>query len=296
MGLLKREAKPGIVSIVFSEIRIEQTLFALPFVFCGALMGSNLHLTVKQFFLIVIALASARAFGMLSNRIIDRTIDTLNPRTRDRHLASGRLSLKTALFLSSSFLFTFLLSSFFLGPLPFKLSWIPILLFVFYPYTKRFTWLCHFFLGITLGLAPLAGWIAVTNIISPVPFLLMIAVTAWVSGFDIFYATMDVEFDRKNQIYSIPVRFGMNSSFVIALFLHLVTIISLIAAGILYGLGITFFIFATIASLFLLYNDLTHFNHLGTFRINQYLQRNSFFSVIIFAGVLIDLIIKKAGG
>lgn len=295
MGLIRKEANQSIVSIISSEIRIEQTLFALPFVFTGALMGSNLTLTIRQFLLIVIALVSARAFGMLSNRIIDRAIDRLNPRTRERHLASGRLSLKTALLLSSLCLSLFFSSSYLLGPLPFKLSWIPILFFAFYPYTKRFTWLCHFFLGMTLGLAPLAGWIAVSDTITLVPFLLMIAVTTWVSGFDIFYATMDIEFDKKNRIHSIPVRFGFNTSFIIAFTLHLTTIFTLFAAGIFFSSGIAFFTFTAVASFFLIYNDLIHFNYLGTTLINQYLQRNSYFSIIIFAGVLIDFIFRKVG-
>jgi 4-hydroxybenzoate polyprenyltransferase len=295
MEYLKRGTKTGIFRLFASEIRIEQTFFALPFVFTGSLMGSNFSLSLQQILLIVVALASARALGMLLNRIIDRTIDRLNPRTKGRHLASGKLTLRSAYTLAALCLALYILSAFLLGPLPLKLSWIPLLLFVFYPYTKRFTWLCHFFLGITLGLAPLAGWFAVSENISAVPFILTIAVATWVSGFDIFYATMDLDFDRQKGLHSLPARFGLKVSSIATLSLHFLTAIFLILAGVLYGFHTPYFIVLSFALLFLFYNDITHLKLLATARINDYLQRNSFFSLIVFASVLIDFLIGKAG-
>lgn len=295
MESIEKRAERSIFRIFASEIRIEQTLFALPFVFTGAFMGSSFSLSLKQFFLITVALASARALGMLLNRIIDRAIDRLNPRTKERHLASGKLTLRSAFLLTTLCLLIYLLSAFFLGPLPFKLSWIPILLFVSYPYTKRFTWLCHFFLGITLGLAPLAGWIAVSENISIVPFLLTMAVATWVSGFDIFYATMDIDFDKKQGIHSLPARFGLKTSSIVTLIMHSLTVAFLVFAGALYGSRAPYFIVLAIAALFLFYNDINHLKYLATVKINDYLQRNSYFSLIVFAAVLIDLLVRKAG-
>ncbi len=294
MESLERKTETSIFRLFASEIKIEQTFFALPFVFIGSLIGSNFSLNLQQALLIFFALAFARALGMLLNRIIDRTIDRLNPRTKERYLASGKLTLGSAYVLAALCLSLYILSAFLLGPLPFKLSWIPLLLFVFYPYTKRFTWLCHFFLGITLGLAPLAGWLAVSEKISAIPFLLTIAVATWVSGFDIFYATMDIDFDRRKGLHSLPARFGLKASSIVTLGLHFLTATLLILAGILYGFHAPYFIILSVAILFLFYNDITHLKLLATARINDYLQRNSFFSLIVFASVLIDFLIGKA--
>lgn len=274
------------------EIRAEQTLFSLPFVYTGALLGANFRPTIWQLLLVTTAAAAGRTLGMLLNRIIDRVIDRLNPRTASRFIASGKMPLSYALFYTFLALFIYLLSAYLLGPLPLLLSPIPLFFFTFYPYTKRFTWMCHFFLGITLGLAPLAGWIAVNDQVSAVPFLLLAGVAFWVAGFDIIYATMDVEFDRKAGIHSIPARFGNKTAFVISVLMHILSLLSLIAAGLLYPLGTAYFILLTAAGLYLMYNDLSVKNKLSTQAINSYLQRNSYFSVIVFAGILIELLLR----
>lgn len=274
------------------EIRAEQTLFSLPFVYTGALLGADFRPTLLQLLLITLAAASGRALGMLFNRIIDRVIDKLNPRTASRYIASGKMSLSAAFFYAALALAVYLVSAFILGPIPFILSPVPLLFFVIYPYTKRFTWLCHFFLGITLGFAPLAGWIAVNPDVNAVPFLLLAAVALWVSGFDIIYATMDADFDRKTGIYSIPARFGNSASFVLTVILHLLAFLSLLAAGLIYPLGIPYFTAVCAGLIFLGYNNLLIKNHLSTEAVNGYLQRNSYFSLIVFAGIIIEALIR----
>lgn len=286
--------KSGLVRLLASEVKVEQTLFALPFVFIGALLGSNFSLRPLQILLIIIALGSARALGMLINRLIDRSIDRLNPRTVNRHIASGRISLTDTFIFISFFLIIYLVSVYLLGPLPLKISPLPIILFVVYPYTKRFTWLCHIFLGFTLGFAPFAGWVAVSEKITVVPLLLVLATSFWVAGFDIYYATMDVEFDREHRIYSIPARFGSRNAASITFILHFFSVIALLSAGFIYGVGVAFYAFALLGSLFLLYNDTAYLKYLGTSRINEYLQRNSYFSVIVFVGVMADWFLRKA--
>jgi 4-hydroxybenzoate polyprenyltransferase len=232
---------------------------------------------------------------MMINRIIDISIDRLNPRTKERHLAAGRITLFKALVFSLISAVLYLFSAYLLGPVPFKLAWVPLLFFVVYPYTKRFTWLCHVFLGVTLGLAPLAGWIAVNPAFEAVPFLLLLCVLFWVAGFDIFYASLDYEFDRESGVKSIPARFGLNTSSFIAIFSHIFSCIFLFLTGFIYGLSTLWFAFAFLACIFLILNDLKYIRKLGTPEINVYLQKNSYFSVIVFLGTLIEVITKKAG-
>lgn len=284
----------GLIRLFASEVKVEQTLFALPFVFIGALLGSNFSLRPLQIVLIITALVSARTFGMLTNRLIDRSIDRLNPRTANRHIVSGKISMLNAFIVLSFFLIVYLVSVYLLGSLPLKLSPLPLILFVVYPYTKRFTWLCHIFLGFTLGFAPFAGWVAVSEAITIVPFLLGLATSFWVAGFDIYYATMDVEFDREHEIYSLPARFGIRTAARTAFIFHFLSITALLSAGLIYGLGVAFYAFTLLAFLFLLYNDAIYLRHLGTPRINEYLQINSYFSVIVFVGVIADWLLEKA--
>lgn len=278
--------------LLLEEIKYEQTLFSLPLIYVGALFGSDFRLTLAQVFLIAVAASSARALGMLLNRIVDISIDRLNPRTQNRHLASGRLNLAQALLASLVLLIVYVFSAYLLGPVPLKLSWIPVLMFAAYPYMKRFTWLCHFFLGLTHGLAPLAGWIAVNPLFSFPPFLLYATSFFWVSGFDIYYATMDYEFDRSHGVYSIPAAFGMKIVPALTFFLHTLASLSIMAFSFIMPSSALFKISTFAASVFLLYNDMRYTKSLGTANINLYLQRNSFFSVIVFSGALIEYALK----
>jgi len=293
MDSVSKSENQSLLKLFASEIRIEQTLFSLPFVFLGALLGNNFFLTWNQIFLIIIAAASARALGMLINRIIDRAIDKLNPRTSSRYIASGEMKTVTALALALVCLVIYLICAYLLGPLPLKLSSIPVILFVLYPYSKRFTWLCHFFLGITLSMAPLAGWIAVSEELNFTPFLLTIAVCFWVAGFDIYYATLDMEFDKTHMLHSLPVRFGTKISAMITAFSHVITAVAILLVGLQYGLGAIYFMFAVISSLYLLYIDYSYLNYLGTYKINEYIQKNSYFSIIVFHGVIFEMIYRK---
>jgi 4-hydroxybenzoate polyprenyltransferase len=198
-----------------SFVKIEHTLFSLPFVFIGALMAGDP--TLSQLGWILIAAIGARGLAMGLNRIIDRNIDAANPRTADRHLASGSMSLQTAWILCGVFLVMLTGSAWMLNPLALQLSWIPVLAFVIYPYLKRFTWLCHWWLGICLGLAPAGAWVAITGEISSMtwyPELLMLSlgVMIWIASFDLGYAQMDIESDRNNKIHSFPTSFSLKTT------------------------------------------------------------------------------------
>jgi 4-hydroxybenzoate polyprenyltransferase len=196
---------------IASFVKIEHTLFSLPFVFIGAYMAGNP--TYSQLVWILVAAVGARGLAMGLNRIIDRDIDAANPRTAKRHLASGSMSLQTAWSLCGIFLIMLVGGAWMLNPLCLYLSPIPVAAFVVYPYLKRYTWLCHWWLGCCLALAPAGAWVAITGEISSnswYPDLLYVSlgVLVWIAAFDLGYAQMDIESDKQNGVNSFPARFS----------------------------------------------------------------------------------------
>lgn len=191
-------------------VKIEHTLFALPFAYLGAFIAQRGWFGLKLFVLIALAFTGMRTVAMTLNRIIDREIDALNPRTANRHLPSGRMSLKEAYAILLIALIVYEVSAYLINETAFKLSPIPVIVAYIYPYLKRFTCLCHYVLGLNLALAPLGGWVAVTNSVffDKTILLLSLAVIFWVAGFDIIYALQDLEFDRKYGLHSIGAHFG----------------------------------------------------------------------------------------
>jgi len=216
------------VKQVLSFIKIEHTLFSLPFVLMGYMIAVRQFGVGDGFDLlwILIAAVGARGLAMALNRIIDRDIDAANPRTQGRHLASGSMSMKTAWSLAAVFLAMLLISAGLLNRVALMMAWLPVLTFVIYPYMKRFTWGCHFWLGLCLGLAPAGAWVAIaadvhgwgaiTGLLSnrteflwaPTLLPISIGVALWIAAFDINYARMDVESDREQGIHSFPSTFG----------------------------------------------------------------------------------------
>ncbi len=211
---------------ILSFVKVEHTLFSLPFVFIGYVLAHNqfMHELSSQKFgidilWILIAAVGARGLAMTLNRIIDRDIDAANPRTENRHLVSGTMSMNTAWTLSAIFLGMLLFGAWQLNEVALMMAWLPVLVFVIYPYTKRYTWLCHFWLGLCLALGPAGAWFAVTADVHgwggitdfywfPEVFFISLGVTFWIAAFDINYARMDVESDRESGIHSFPSRFS----------------------------------------------------------------------------------------
>jgi 4-hydroxybenzoate polyprenyltransferase len=202
---------------IFEFVKIEHTLFSLPFVFIGAKIAGSA--TILQLAWILVAAIGARGLAMALNRIIDRDIDAQNPRTSKRHLASGTMSVKTAWTLCIIFLGMLLIGAWQLNTVALAMSWLPVLAFVVYPYMKRATWTCHLWLGICLGLAPAGawlgvvggdlGWAAITDLHwYPTIFWISLGVMFWIAAFDLNYALMDMESDREQGIHSFPARFG----------------------------------------------------------------------------------------
>ncbi|MAU30132.1 MAG: hypothetical protein CMA26_03360 [Euryarchaeota archaeon] len=219
---------------ILDFVKIEHTLFSLPFILIGYIHAYNQfwnELSSERFGVdivwILIAAVGARGLAMTLNRIIDKDIDASNPRTESRHLASGDMEMSTAWSLSVIFLGMLLFGAWQLNEVALKMAWLPVLAFVVYPYTKRYTWLCHFWLGLCLGLAPAAAWVAVTADLHgweaitggqekffwyPEIFWISLGVSLWIASFDINYARMDIESDIKNGIHSFPSKFGERST------------------------------------------------------------------------------------
>ena len=219
---------------IMSFIKIEHTLFSLPFILVGYIVANNQFndlLDDKSVFSldliwIIVAGIGARGLAMTLNRIIDRDIDAANPRTASRHLSSGTMSMNTAWILAGIFLLMLLFGAGMLNEVALGMSWLPVLAFVIYPYTKRFTWLCHSWLGLCLGLAPAGAWLAIagdfhgwealtgTNgfgsglLWQPTILYLSLGVAIWITAFDINYARMDIISDQENGVNSFPARFG----------------------------------------------------------------------------------------
>lgn len=265
-------------------IKFEHTLFALPFAFLGAVMAANGLPTWQQVLWITLAMVGARSAAMTFNRIADREIDAQNPRTANRELPSGKLSVEFAwvfLFVSIGL---FLLAAYSLNWLTFVLSPVALVSVLGYSYAKRFTAFAHLLLGWALAISPTAAWIAVRGAIdSEVPLLLSLFVLMWTAGFDVMYACQDYEFDKKSGLHSIPARFGIARSLWIARLFHFQAFIVLLLLYLVSGLGVVALIGVGVVALLLVYqhtlvkaNDLSKMNA-------AFFTTNAFVSIILFA-------------
>lgn len=258
----------GNLLVLLEMIKIEHTVFALPFAFMGALLAARGLPSARQAFFILLAMVGARSAAMAFNRLVDWPYDALNPRTAERALPQGLISRRAAIIfiLASSLLFFLAASQ--LNRLTLLLSPLALGVVLFYSYTKRFTWACHLVLGAGLGIAPTAGWIAVRGDIQVLPVVLSLTVLLWVAGFDILYALQDEDFDRDHGLYSLPCRWGRGAAMRLAAWLHAGAGLGFLAVGWLAGLGPLYFGAAGLAGALLLLEhallspwDLSRLNH-----------------------------------
>ena len=274
-------------------IKFEHTLFALPFALAAAAIAARGHgLSLARLGGIVVAMAGARTAAMGFNRIVDRHIDAKNPRTAKREIPAGAISLRAAWALTLVATGVFVAAAAALGPLCLALS--PIALFFLYGYsfTKRFTALCHLFLGLAIASGPAGAWIAVRGDFGWVPGLLMIAVGAWIAGFDILYALADRDFDRQAGLHSVPALFGVGGSLVLSALLHLVTVGALLALATVAHLGAPYLVGVAVVIALLAYEhaivrprDLSRLD-LAFFNLNGYV------SVAFFVATLVDTLAR----
>ena len=221
-------------------IKFSHSVFALPFAFTGAILAASGIPPAARLLWIAVAMVGARSGAMGLNRIVDRRIDAANPRTAGREIPSGKIGAgEAAAFTLVSFA-ALLFAAYMLNPLCLKLAPLAIVVLAFYSYTKRFTWLAHFVLGLSISAAPLGAWIAVRGSLDAEILPLAVAVIFWLAGFDVLYALQDIEFDRSYGLHSIPRRFGVGKSLVLARVFHFVTWSLLVWNGVLFHLGLIY--------------------------------------------------------
>jgi 4-hydroxybenzoate polyprenyltransferase len=273
-----------------SLVKLEHTVFALPYAYTGAILALGEVPSASQIFWITVAMVGARSLAMALNRLIDAAIDARNPRTARREIPAGLLSRSNVIAFAIASLIVFLVAVWQLAPITRWLWPIPVAGFVIYPYLKRFTWLCHPFLGVVDGLAPVGGWVAVTNHVDPTSFLLGGAVALWIGGFDIIYATMDLDIDRAQGLHSIPRRFGIATALRITRVFHLLSVILLVWLGIALGLGPLYYLgVAVVAALLAYENSIVSADDLS--RVDMaFLTMNGVIALVFLAGVLADAV------
>ncbi|MEI8052689.1 MAG: 4-hydroxybenzoate octaprenyltransferase [Bacteroidota bacterium] len=290
-----------------SLIKFSHTIFAMPFAMIGFFLGvqflhSN-HLSLEKnilginsvmYFLILVILCMvfARSAAMAFNRYLDYKIDAINPRTAVREIPSGVISPKNALIFTLFCCLLFVACTYAINKLCFYLSFVALFVVLFYSYTKRFTALCHLILGLGLSLAPIGAFVAVTGIFKILPVLISLLVLTWVSGFDIIYALQDEEFDKKNNLNSIPALLGKKKALQLSSFLHLITALLIITVGIFYLNSIYFWIGAFLFMGMLIYqHSIVKPDDLR--RVNlAFMTANGIASVVFAFFVILDIFLK----
>jgi len=228
------------IKTVLEMIKFEHSVFALPFALTGALLAARATRhgwpSLGQLLWIVVAMVAARSAAMTMNRIADLRYDGENPRTKQRALPTGALTLEFAWFFTVAAVAVFFVAAWQLNPLALKLAPVAIAILFFYSFTKRFTNWSHLFLGFALGISPAAAWIAITGGLDPRMLILCAAVTLWVAGFDVLYACQDIEYDQRAGLFSVPKKFGIAKALLIARVMHFGVITLLVWLAFSFGL------------------------------------------------------------
>ncbi len=277
-------------------IKFEHSVFALPFALTGALLAVRGWPTWHQLIWLVVAMVGARSAAMTFNRIADRRLDALNPRTRTRALPAGRLSVPFAVGFTVLSCALLVLAAYELNPLAFKLSPVALAILLGYSFAKRFTLLSHLILGLCLGMSPVAAWIALRGDLSASALLLGAAVAFWVAGFDIIYACQDVEFDRAQGLYSLPRRYGIAASLHASTALHVVMLALLVLVARMQNLGwLALAGLVAVAALLAYEHALVKPSDLS--RANAaFFTVNGYISLLFFFTWAVDILLRRAFG
>ncbi len=274
-----------------SLVRIEHTVFALPFAYVGAFFAANGWPGLANLVWVTVAMAGARTLAMALNRLVDADLDARNPRTAARELPSGALRPAQVLVLSGIALAVFLVAVFQLDPIVRWLWPIPVAMFFVYPYLKRVTWLCHLWLGACLGLAPIGAWLAISGSAPWEAWVLGAAVLFWVAGFDLFYSLFDLDHDRGAGLHSWATRFGERGVFWGARVFHALTVVLLVVAGLGLGVGV-FYWLGVVATAALLAYEHSIVRPGDLRRLDAaFFTVNGVISVVFFFFVLLDTVV-----
>ncbi len=240
-------------------VKFAHTVFAMPFAMIGYFLGvayAGAGFSWLTFLLVILCMVFARNAAMGFNRYIDRSIDAKNPRTSQREIPSGKINPLTALIFVMINALAFIAACWFLNPLVFKLSPVALLVVLGYSLTKKYTSLCHFILGLGLSLAPIGAYLSVTGSFAWLPLMFSFIVLLWSGGFDIIYALQDENFDKQEQLYSIPARLGLHRALWVSAAVHVIAGALVVVTGILWHLGVWYAIGAIIFLFLLLYQHL----------------------------------------
>jgi 4-hydroxybenzoate polyprenyltransferase len=311
------EATPSKFKIIMELVKFEHSIFALPYAYIGALYGAaavafavpaiyptpapqpTLWVTLTNWptwpalLWITLAMVGARAVAFTLNRAIDKEIDARNPRTAGRAVPSGLIKAWELWAFTAFMLAIYLVAVYNLAPITHWLWPIPLVLFLIYPYLKRFTWIAHFWLGACLGLGVVGGWAGVANSVSSLaPWVLGAAVAIWTTGFDVIYATQDHDSDIADGVHSIPADFGIPTALTLARVLHVITVALFVWGGMLVGAGVWYYAGVAIAALLLAYeNAIVTPKDLS--RLDAaFFTVNGMVAVFMLAGALIDRLIR----
>jgi len=277
------------LGLVCRMIKIEHSVFALPFAFAGAFLAARGWPGMWNLLVLTVAMVAVRSFAMAFNRYADLEIDRENPRTQGRPLVTGELSTRFTLAFIAATALIFVGACALMNPLCLLLSPAALCLSAFYSFCKRFTYWCHFVLGSVLGLAPVAGWLCVDPVFTPAAVLLFLGVTLWVAGFDLLYACQDADFDRERGLWSIPARLGVPAALAVSSLVHAVAAACFLLAGWVAGLGWFYFLVAGAMGVVLVAEHLL-VRPDDMSRVNvAFFTLNGVISVILFFGVAVDL-------
>ncbi|WP_144699369.1 UbiA-like polyprenyltransferase [Fictibacillus phosphorivorans] len=283
------------IKIILEMIKFEHTIFALPFAFLGAIMGNLVEEgtvpSLMEWVWITLAMVGARSSAMALNRAIDSEIDGANPRTKTRAIPAKLLKRgEVYLFILVSLALLFV-SAYQLNALSVKLLPLAVFFLVIYSYTKRFTYLCHIVLGVTIAIAPLGGWVGATGTLSPEAFLLFVGVLFWTAGFDVIYATQDAEYDKSHGLYSIPSAFGIANGLMTARWLHVASFIAFVSLGVVSGMGWIYYLGVFISGAIMVYeHSLVKPHDLSKLDV-AFFTMNGVLSVVMFIFSVGDLLI-----
>jgi 4-hydroxybenzoate polyprenyltransferase len=267
-------------------IKFEHTVFALPFAYVAMVLAADGWPGWHTLIWVTLAMVGARTLAMSVNRLADRFIDAANPRTARRHLPTGLLTPAQVTIAAVAAAALLVVSASVLNPLCLALAPLAVLFLVGYSYTKRFTWLSHWILGFTDGIAAAGAWVAVRGGFDPPVFVLWFALTVWIAGFDLIYACQDVEFDRAEGLHSVPARFGIAAALRVAKVCHVLTVAAFALLGAFMGLGVLYWVgVALVAGLLVYEHSLVSPTDLSRLDV-AFFNVNGYIAVILFAAVL----------
>jgi 4-hydroxybenzoate polyprenyltransferase len=283
----------GKIISLMELVKFEHSIFALPFVVMSLFVVYGSAPDMRTTVWIVICMVSVRSASMAFNRIVDYRFDLLNPRTSGRPLQTGKVRLREATVFTVIMTVIFVLAAKMLNDLAFGLSFVALFIVFSYSFTKRFTWLSHIVLGLSLGLGPAGVWIAVEERLTLMSILLGTGVTFWVAGFDIIYAVQDFEFDRQTRLKSIPARFGIDKGLAVSRLFHLVTVLLFGLAGVVGGMGSFYYVGLAFMGFFLFYEHKLVRDH-GLSRINAaFFTVNGLVSIVFSLFSVIDVFVRR---